>query len=83
MRVAAAVVVVASFNSSNQLIVLPFSYSTRTMSIGVSTLIHIHRITLTPAEMSTIASDGTVTLMTTAGGHPHTWIITKPGGACS
>lgn len=43
---------------------------------------HSHPVTLSAAQLTTLANGGTVTINTTDG-HPHTWIITKPSDACT
>ena len=43
---------------------------------------HTHPVTPSAGQLNTINNGGTVTINTTDQ-HPHTWIISKPSGACA
>lgn len=43
---------------------------------------HTHQVTITAADLATVMGGGSVTVMTTDGGHSHGWTIAVPTGAC-
>jgi hypothetical protein len=56
------------------------------MDDGVTTYIatgpHEHRVELTDADLSDILAGQSVSVITTGGGHMHTWRIQMPDGRC-
>ena len=43
---------------------------------------HTHQVALTRDQLAAIFAGETVTVETT-GGHPHTWVISRPGDECA